>query len=350
MQAHPRIDLHRHLEGSHSPAAIAAVAERFDIRHPLLFDQAAGRFRSAAALTSELTLLEPSDDATLFYECIKKARVAYVSVPAIAALSEQAFLEAAVDSPDGFEMRISLFSMTRTLFENERQDWRAISPVAFAERAREILLALLATRDAAERATGVRMLLRLGLSRTFESEPHYRALAAVLREHAKALVGLDVLGIVVAADREPMPPALLDILGSLRDVLPDLTVHAGEFEGAASVERTLALEPQGIGHGVHSLQSSSTLERLSGLGVTVEVCPTSNRILIPSALARLERDCGSHPLVALQKAHVHCVLGSDDPTPMGTDYRSEWDLAMKFGANAEQLERDITRRWTQLTK
>ena len=37
------------------------------------------------------------------------------TIEAIAALSERAFLEAATDSPDGFEMRASLFSMTRTL-------------------------------------------------------------------------------------------------------------------------------------------------------------------------------------------------------------------------------------------
>lgn len=350
MEALPRIDLHRHLEGSHSPAAIAAVAEQFDLRHPLLFDAARGRFRGPAALSSELTLSTPSDDATRFYECIKKARLAYVSVPAIAALSTRAFLEAAADAPDGVEMRISLFSMTRTLLENERVEWRELPPVAFAERAREVLLAVLASRDEAERSTGVRMLIRLGLSRTFESEPHYRALASVLREHARALTGLDVLGIVVGVDREPLPTALVEILSSLRDVLPDLTIHAGEFEGAASVERTLSLEPQGIGHGVHSVQSASTLARLASLGVTLEVCPTSNRLLIPTALAQLEHHCQKHPLVALQQAHVRCVLGSDDPTPMGTDFRAEWKLAESIGADTAQLGRDIARRWSQLTK
>ncbi len=344
-----RADLHRHLEGSHSPRALATIARRFEIRHPLLFDPAAQAFRTPEQLATQLTLSAPSDDAMLFYECIKKARVAYVSVEAIRALSRIAFEEATVDSPQGLEMRLSLFSMTRTLIENQNRNWRELPPVAFAELARELLLAVLSARDEVQRDTGVTVLARLGLSRTFESEPHYRALGAMVAEHARALSGLDVLGIVPGTDKEPLQPELVEIIQSLRPVLPDLTIHAGEFEGSASVDRTLALEPQGIGHGVHSVQSRETLDRLAENGVTLEVCPTSNHLLIPTALKRLQHDCGAHPLVALQKAHVHCVVGSDDPTPMDTDFRSEWQRAETLGADMAQLERDVARRWGQLT-
>jgi len=59
-----------------------------------------------------------------------------------------------------------------------------------------------------------------------------------------------------------------------------------------------------IGHGVHAWQSAATLERLAKEGVTLEAAHGS-----------------ATPLKALQHAHVHCVLGSDDPTPMGTTFR-----------------------------
>ncbi|MFN7134630.1 MAG: hypothetical protein ACK4N5_21300, partial [Myxococcales bacterium] len=188
-----RIDLHRHLEGSHSPRALLDVARRHDIRAPLFFDAAAGAFREEADLARGLVMAAPSDDATLFYECIKAARTAYVSVEAIGDLARHAFLDTAAET-DCFELRVSLFSMARTLLENQRQSWREVAPAAFAERARTVLLAVLAARDDAQRQTGKEMLVRLGLSRTFESEPHYRALADMAREHARALVGLDVLG------------------------------------------------------------------------------------------------------------------------------------------------------------
>ena len=345
-----QLDLHRHLEGSHSPRALLEVARTFELHHPLFFDAATHAFRTPEALSAQLTMAAPSDDATIFYQCIVKARAAYVSVEAIRALCVLAFREAA-DETDGFEMRLSLFSMARTLLENQHRPWREVPPVDFAEQsARPILLAVIAARDEVQRTTGKPMLLRLGLSRTFESEPHYRALAAMVAEHARALVGLDVLGIVTGVDKEPLPAPLVEILEQLRLHLPDLTIHAGEFEGHASVDRTLELSPRGIGHGVHSLQSPATLERLAREGVTLEVCPTSNRLLIPTALSQLQHaHGGATPLKVLQRASVHCVLGSDDPTPMGTSFRRELELCGELGVDLPLLEADTQRRWLELT-
>jgi hypothetical protein len=325
------------------------VARQFAIAGPLFVD-ASGRPRTAAELARELVMPGPSDDPDLFYRCIVKARAAYVSVPAIGALARAALREAAEEA-DGFEMRFSLFSMARTLIEHERRDWRAVAPAEFAERyARPILVEVIAARDELQPSIRAPMLLRLGLSRTFESAPHYRALVPVIAEHAASLVGLDVLGIVSSGDPEPLPPELVAILDELRRVLPDLTIHAGEFAGHASVDRALALSPQGIGHGVHSLESPATLERLARTGVTLEVCPTSNRLLIPTRLAALEqaRD-GATPLRALQIAGVHCILGSDDPTPMGTTFPAEHAIARAAGVDLARLEADSIRRWTEIT-
>jgi adenosine deaminase len=115
------------------------------------------------------------------------------------------------------------------------------------------------------------------------------------------------------------------------------------------VDSTLALEPQGIGHGVRSLQSGATLEALARNGITLEVCPSSNRLLIPREAASLERAHGAMPLVALQRAQVHCVLGSDDPTPMATSFRRELEVARAGGVDMARLETDALRRWTQMT-
>lgn len=344
------LDLHRHLEGSHSPAALATVARDFDLRTPFFFDETTGRFRDAADLSRALTMAGPSDDASVFYRCIVLARQAYVSVPAIRALAVAAFEEAAATT-DGFELRISLFSMTRTLLENLKKSWRDVPPREFAETyARPVLLAVLSARDEVAAKTKKPMVVRLGLSRTWESGPHYEALADVVIEHAKQLVGLDVLGIVPPPDTEPMPEGLVALIHRLRPHLSDLTIHAGEFAGHGSIDKVLDLSPRGIGHGVHALESGATLERLVKDGVTLEVCPTSNRLLIPSALQRLRAHTqGLEPLPALQRAHVHCVLGSDDPTPMGTTFPTELEVARSIGVNLQRLEADMRRRWLEMT-
>jgi hypothetical protein len=45
---------------------------------------------------------------------------------------------------------------------------------------------------------------------------------------------------------------------------------------------------------------------------------------------------------------VHCVLGSDDPTPMQTSYRRERELAADLGVDLGRLDADTQRRWRQL--
>ncbi len=344
------LDLHRHLEGSHSPEALAHVAQTFDIRRAPFYDEATRHFRSGPELRAFLTMPAPSEDANQFYKCIVQSRIAYVSLPAIALLAELSFREAAAET-DGFEMRLSLFSMARTLAENLGVEWRKVEPTKFVEQyARPILDAVLAAKAKVAFETRKPMILRVGFSRTFESEPHYRALADMLVEYKRELVGLDVLGIVTTGDKEPLPPALREIIQGLRKHLPDLTIHAGEFEGHHSVDRTLELEPSGIGHGIHSLQSGATLDRLAREGVTLEVCPTSNNLLLPGALVALRRDHthGAAPLVALQRNHVHCVLGSDDPTPMGTCFAQELRIAREIGVDLGRLESDMVRRWNQI--
>jgi adenosine deaminase len=345
-----KIDLHRHLEGSHSATALCAVARTHGLKDPLFWDDARGAWRDVDAVAPALTMSGPTDDARVFYACIQKARAAYVRAEVIADLAERAFAEAAADATDGFEMRISLFSMTRTLLEHEGVAWRELAPATFAERARAMLLLVLDARARAQRSTGVPMLVRVGLSRTFESEAHYRALVPVLREHKAGITGLDVLGIVVGADKEPMPQALREIIETLRPDLPDLTIHAGEFEDHRSIERTLELSPQGIGHGVHAVGSDDVMARLAQEGVTLEVCPHSNHLLIPTALSTLTARHGVHPLKALQRHDVHCVLGSDDPTPMGTCFTDEWERARALDVDMDRLTADIARRWGQLPR
>jgi adenosine deaminase len=342
-----KLDLHRHLEGSHSADALLAVAEIHGLKAPLFWNATEGRYRRPDELQPELTMAGPSDDALAFYRCIQLARAAYVSEAAIADLAYRAFVEATADT-DGVEMRASLFSMTRTLLEHEGAQWREVPPTQFAGRAESILKRVVDEMARAMADTGTPLLLRVGFSRTFESAPHYEAMAEMLRDHKDDVCGLDVLGIVVGDDKEPMPPALRNILQRLRGDFPDLTIHAGEFEDHRSVARTLALDVQGIGHGVHSVGSDDVMAQLKGAGVTLEVCPHSNHLLIPTALRRLHDLHGAHPLCTLQQHGVHCVIGSDDPTPMGTSFSEEWERASALGADMARVAADGERRWRQL--
>lgn len=344
-----KVDLHRHLEGSHSAASLAAVAERFGITSDVFFDHASQRFRDATEIATRTTIAQASDDPRGFYGCIQAARAAYVSLAAIADLAERAFVEAAADN-DGLEMRVSVFSMTRTWLEHEKVSWRELSPTVFGERARAILLCVLQARDAAMRTTGKPLLVRVGLSRTFESAPHYRALVPLFAEHRQEICGLDVLGIVTGPDTEPLPDALREILDTIRAHVSDLSIHAGEFADHRSVLRTLALEPAAIGHGIRSLDDLATVTALVDRKVVLELCPTSNRLLVPSTVAALEARHGDAPWVALQRAGVRCVLGSDDPEVLVATYAGEREVAKTAGMDLDAVDSEAAARFAALQR
>ncbi len=343
-----RLDLHRHLEGSHSAKALLRVARELGLTDPLFYDAQERRYRAEAEVARAMTVAGPSDDPAGFVAAISLARKAYVSVRAVGLLARAAFDEAAAET-DGFELRISLYSMARTVLSAQGRRLSDVPEADFAALAAQALDAVLAARDAAATASGKPMLVRLGWTRNVDSRGHFLSLEPVVREQAARLSGQDLLGIVPGASPEPYPEDIMALIERLRGVLPDLTLHAGEFEGAASVERALSFGVQAIGHGVASVESRPVLDALAQRGVTLEVCPHSNALLIPSRLSALrEAHHGQHPLVALQRHHVHAVLGSDDPSVMGTSFPDEWARAQAEGADLDRLQADARRRWRQL--
>lgn len=341
-----RFDLHRHLEGSHSAAALAAVAEQFQIA---AFRDTTGGFLKEADLRPKVAMQGPAP-FPVFYERIKFARQAYVSAEVIRELTRLSCLEAAAET-DGFECRFSLFSMTKVLLENNAIAIDGVPDVAFAdEHARSLIEAVIEGRNLAAATTGKRAVLRLGLSRSFERPAKYEAICAMAREYKDELVGLDVLGSPDPQGRaEGLPVELVRMLLEARKDLPDLTIHAGELTGHHAVVQALLLEPEAIGHGIHAVEDDGLLAELSAGRVTFELCPSSNELLAQDKVARLTQLRGAAPLTALQQRGVPCVLGSDDPTVFSTNFSRERQVAQAMGADLARIDADSAARWAVLT-
>jgi len=87
-----------------------------------------------------------------------------------------------------------------------------------------------------------------------------------------------------------------------------VTIHAGEWGGAAQVRRALAVEPERIAHGPGTIDDPVLATHLTAAGVTLDLCPTSNwQAGIVSSLA-------SHPLARLHRAGVPVTLNTDETT------------------------------------
>jgi adenosine deaminase len=108
--------------------------------------------------------------------------------------------------------------------------------------------------------------------------------------------------------------------------------HAGEWAGAESVAETLAwLQPVRIAHGIRAAEDAALLRALARRGIVCDVCPTSN-------LATGAVPAGSaHPVRALLAAGVPVTLSTDDPGLFGTTLRAEFRRVAGWGATGREL-------------
>ena len=87
-----------------------------------------------------------------------------------------------------------------------------------------------------------------------------------------------------------------------------LTIHAGEWGGAAQVRRSLVYDPERIAHGPDAIDDEALCAELRARGITLDLAPTSNwqAGIVPSI--------AEHPLGPLYRMGVPVTLSTDDLT------------------------------------
>lgn len=132
----------------------------------------------------------------------------------------------------------------------------------------------------------------------------------------KGLVGLDLAGNEAEFPVQPFT----GIFHEARQAGLHITVHAGEWAGAASVRSALEdLNAERIGHGVHILEDQAVVSLARERGTTFEVCVTSN--YQSGVISSLE----SHPALKMLESGLNVILATDDPSisqiTLGDEYR-----------------------------
>ena len=111
-----------------------------------------------------------------------------------------------------------------------------------------------------------------------------------------------------------------------------ITLHAGEWGGAAQVRRALALEPERIAHGSPSIDDDKLCQALIDRDVALDLCPTSNvqAGIVPSLEA--------HPLARLHRRGVAVTLSTDDLTVSDVTLTEEYARAVeRIGLSSAEL-------------
>ncbi len=111
-----------------------------------------------------------------------------------------------------------------------------------------------------------------------------------------------------------------------------ITLHAGEWGGAAQVRRALALDPERIAHGPGAIDDPELCAELIARGVTLDLAPSSNwqAGIVPSIAA--------HPLARLHRLGVSVTLSTDDTTVSDLSLTDEYERALdQIGLTPDEL-------------
>jgi len=150
---------------------------------------------------------------------------------------------------------------------------------------------------------------------------------------AAARAGSGVVAFGIGGDERRGPVEwFAGVFDFAREAGLNLTIHAGETAGPASVWGAVRLGAQRIGHGIHAAKDPELLAYLREKDIPLEICISSN--VATGAVRRLE----DHPVRRIYEAGVPIVLGTDDPAMFHTTLEHEYELAARvFGFTDDEL-------------
>jgi adenosine deaminase len=182
--------------------------------------------------------------------------------------------------------------------------------------------------DAATR-TGTEVRLISTALRTHDPDANVELARTAARFLDQGLTGWDLAG-PEEAYPDPLPHrAAFD---TAREAGLRITIHAGEWGGAAQVRRALAVDPERIAHGPGAIEDPELCRELIARNVTLDLCPTSNwqAGIVPSIAA--------HPLARLHRLGVPVTLSTDDTTVSDLLLTDEYERALdQIGLTEDEL-------------
>ncbi len=156
--------------------------------------------------------------------------------------------------------------------------------------------------------------------RSHAPEANVRLAVTAARFLDRGVTGFDLAGPEAAFPDPLLHRAAFDAAraGGLR-----ITLHAGEWGGAAQVRRAVELQPERIAHGPGAIDDAGLCRDLIDRGVTLDLCPTSN------VQAGIVESLEEHPLARLHRAGVPVTLSTDDATVSNITLSDEYERAVE---------------------
>jgi adenosine deaminase len=290
----PKVDLHRHLEGS---LRLSTMLEITRLHHLDLPFGDVDKFRSLVQVIDS--------DPFNFQNFLSKfatLRKFYQTPEAIKRIAREAIIDAASDNVRYLELRFTPVALTRIkdFPLAEAMDW-VIQSVNEASNEFGVMTRLIASVNRHESVRLAEEVVQLAVDRK-----------------DNGVVGLDLAGSEAEYPGEEFGPIFHQAIEAGLGV----TIHAGEWGGPEIIRMAIkTLNADRIGHGVRVLEDQETVELAKERQVVFEVCPTSN--YQSGVVDQLDR----HHLPRMIEADLICTLNTDDPGISQIVLSDEYKLA-----------------------
>lgn len=302
----PKVELHRHLEGSLRPATLLDIARQHGIPLP------EGNFHA-------LVQMQPNDPLTFsnFLSKFQTLRQFYRSPEVIERVTREAIADAALDGAAYLELRFTPVALGRLQgFSLARvMDWvlRAAQSASEEHRLPVRLIASVNRHEPVELAEEV---ARLAAERLCTGSGK----STLPTTWQTGFVGLDLAGNEAEFSALPFSGVFREARESgLRTV-----IHAGEWGGPENVREAIeTFDADRIGHGVRVMEDPYVVDLARERGIPFEVCVTSN---YQSGVVPVLRE---HPLARMIDAGLRVTLNTDDPSISAITLTDEYRLVIE---------------------
>lgn len=287
----PKVELHRHLEGSLRLSTMLDIARKHGMTIP-----------ANVVRLSRLVQVQDEDNLTFdnFLAKFNTLRMFYRSPDVIERITHEAVEDAAKDNIRYLELRFTPVALSRAeRFPLENVvDW-VVKAAKEAEKKYKVMVRLIASVNRHEALELAEQVAWIAVEKGREN-----------------IVGLDLAGNEAEYPAKPFLP----LFKEARQAGLQTTIHAGEWSGAANVREAVEVfGAQRIGHGVRVLEDDFTTALARENGTAFEVCMTSN--YQTGVVAELN----AHPAPRMLSAGLNVTFNTDDPSisqiTLGNEYR-----------------------------
>jgi len=291
-QHFPKVELHRHLEGSLRLGTMMEIARQHGITLPVKPGLGA------------LVQMQETDslDFSTFLSKFQTIRLFYRSQDIIMRVTEEAIADAAADQVRHLELIFTPVALSRAqgYMLGEVMDWVQEAAAAAAKKY-GIRVALIASFNRHEEMLLAEETARMAADRI-----------------DTGIVGLNLAGNELEFSAKPFA----GLFAEARQAGLHITIHAGEWAGANNVREAIEdLGAERIGHGVRVLEDDAVVRLAVERGTAFEVCLTSNH------QTGVVTDLPRHPLRKMLDAGLNVTLNTDDPSISRIRLTDEYRIA-----------------------